>query len=110
MFLGGCETYANDPLLLCPVNLYNDQWYTVCADGFGQQEADVVCRELDHGDVTQFTFVARNSTDYPISPQSYNCEGNESSLCACHSVQTTCPSGLIVHIQCKQPGNISLEY
>ena len=104
MYLDGCEAHVQNPLDLEILNIYDGSWYTLCAEGFAEEVGKVVCRELDHGDFLQHTTHDILSTDYPISPVSYTCNGEENSICDCEPIQTSCNSDQIVSIQCTPPG------
>ncbi|XP_078610727.1 scavenger receptor cysteine-rich domain-containing group B protein-like isoform X2 [Branchiostoma floridae x Branchiostoma japonicum] len=63
---------------------YNGQWGTVCDDGFGWQEARVVCRELGFFDYKTYFHLAHFGPGTgPIWMDGLNCNGYESSLQYC---------------------------
>ncbi|XP_078695273.1 scavenger receptor cysteine-rich domain-containing protein DMBT1-like [Branchiostoma floridae x Branchiostoma belcheri] len=63
---------------------YNGQWGTVCDDGFGWQEARVICRELGFSDYSTYYYRAYyGQGSGPIWMDNLNCNGYESSLQYC---------------------------
>ncbi|XP_078695030.1 scavenger receptor cysteine-rich domain-containing protein DMBT1-like [Branchiostoma floridae x Branchiostoma belcheri] len=63
---------------------YNGQWGTVCHDGFGLNEANVVCRELGFDLVGTYYYNAYyGQGSGPIWMDDLNCYGSESSLQYC---------------------------
>eukprot|EP00058_Branchiostoma_floridae_P007725 XP_002593213.1 hypothetical protein BRAFLDRAFT_120139 [Branchiostoma floridae] len=60
---------------------YNGQWGTVCNDGFGWEEARVVCRELGFSNYYTYTYYGLGSG--PIWMDDLDCSGSESSLQYC---------------------------
>ncbi|XP_066266318.1 deleted in malignant brain tumors 1 protein-like [Branchiostoma lanceolatum] len=62
---------------------YNGQWGTVCDDGFGWQEARVVCRELGFSDYNTVFSAYYFPGSGPIWLDNLDCSGTESSLQYC---------------------------
>lgn len=62
--------------------LYNDEWGTVCDDGFDSRDADVVCHQLGHmsGEAVYYEFGPGTGT---IWMDDVNCDGGESELGHC---------------------------
>ena len=106
MCLGGCETRLIYPETLQPVRLYVNKWYSLCADQFTQETANIICKENHDSQAYTYSYVNYQPSDYPIYPYYYQCDGTEHSVCACREFQQTCSSNQIVHIQCKSPGKI----
>ena len=53
--------------------------------------------------------------EFSIYPYTHICTGNEKSLCECNSVEPgtdseSCPSGMVVAIQCTAPGMLPIVY
>ncbi|XP_071506652.1 scavenger receptor cysteine-rich domain-containing group B protein-like [Diadema antillarum] len=61
---------------------HNNEWGTVCDDGWGQEEAEVVCRQLGLGDVIYFSESFGAGTG-PIHLDDVSCVGTESRLSYC---------------------------
>ncbi len=80
--------------------LYGSTWYTVCDAVFDQQDAEVVCRELDCGVPVQVLGAAAfDKGDTQMWTQEIQCRGNESSI-------RLCPTSK--NIQCSQDNNVEL--
>ena len=68
---------------------FNSAWGTVCDSGFGEDEAEVVCRQLDsqfgyaHDGSTPFRGAAFGEGVGPIFLDNLGCSGNEGELSAC---------------------------
>lgn len=79
---------------------YNGNWGQVCAEGFDQQEAEVVCSQLGNPGST-----LRNG-DFGIAPEpivitNVDCAGTESSLLSCSFYDTNyCPT-VIAAVDCS---------
>uniref|UniRef100_A0A8C2EAL5 SRCR domain-containing protein n=1 Tax=Cyprinus carpio TaxID=7962 RepID=A0A8C2EAL5_CYPCA len=64
--------------------LQGNTWYTVCAAVFDQQDAEVVCRELDCGAPVQVLGAAAfGKGDTQMWTQEIQCRGNESHIRHC---------------------------
>ena len=61
---------------------HNQQWGTVCDDGFGMTEANVVCRELGYSGASRVDTLVASGSD-PIWMDNVGCTGAESSLLLC---------------------------
>ena len=106
--IDGCETfipYADEYPVV--VQFYNlESWYTLSADGFTQEIANMICRENNHAQGAM-NFITRNrsSEDYPIFPYKHLCGGVYETLCECPFGEN--PTGdQIVMIQCHPQGNL----
>ncbi|XP_052410190.1 scavenger receptor cysteine-rich type 1 protein M130-like [Carassius gibelio] len=65
---------------------YGNTWYTVCDAAFDQQNAEVVCRELDCGAPVQVLGAAAlDKGDTQMWTQEIQCRGNESQIHICPS-------------------------
>uniref|UniRef100_A0A8C1S5V6 SRCR domain-containing protein n=1 Tax=Cyprinus carpio TaxID=7962 RepID=A0A8C1S5V6_CYPCA len=83
---------------------HGNTWYTVCDTVFDQQDAEVVCRELDCGAPVQVLGAAAfNKGDTQMWTQEIQCRGNESyiSFCPTSSFKHNCTHenaiGLLCH-------------
>uniref|UniRef100_A0A672KKR2 Si:dkey-21h14.10 n=1 Tax=Sinocyclocheilus grahami TaxID=75366 RepID=A0A672KKR2_SINGR len=63
---------------------HGNTWYTVCAAAFDQQDAEVVCRELDCGAPVQVLGAAAfDKGDTQMWTQEIQCSGNEYQFALC---------------------------
>ncbi|XP_051814197.1 scavenger receptor cysteine-rich type 1 protein M160-like [Acanthochromis polyacanthus] len=85
----------------------NQVWSSVCSDGFDQQDAEVVCRELGCGSPSGF-----KEELYGEAPEwipEFRCGGHESALLHCErSDRDTCSPGTTVTLTCSDPGRVRL--
>ncbi|KAL0195656.1 hypothetical protein M9458_009228, partial [Cirrhinus mrigala] len=64
--------------------LHNQTWMSVCDAAFDQQDAEVVCRELDCGAPVQVLGAAAvGKGDTQMWTQEIQCRGNESQIHFC---------------------------
>nr|XP_021327210.1 deleted in malignant brain tumors 1 protein-like [Danio rerio] len=63
--------------------LHNQTWMSVCDAAFDQQDAEVVCRELDCGAPVQVLRAAADNRDAQMWTQEIHCRGNESQIHLC---------------------------
>ena len=74
---------------------FNSAWGTVCDNGFGEDEAEVVCRQLDsqygyaHDGFASFRGAAFGEGDGPIFMDNLGCSGNEGKLSTCPTFSET---------------------
>ncbi|KAK7916764.1 hypothetical protein WMY93_012525 [Mugilogobius chulae] len=68
--------------------LVDQMWSSVCAEDFGQTEAEVVCRELDCGGVSELQRAL--FTEGSAVGRSFHCNGAETALKDCESSETRC--------------------
>ena len=102
--IDGCETLLRNPEYIEAVQIYVDQWYSLCEDNFTQQTADIICRENHDSNASRYTFLPIQPSNHPIYPFYFQCEGNEDSICACEMIPHACSSPLIVYVECRKPG------
>ena len=110
--LGDCEVHApridHDYHI---VEFFEDgERYYICADGFTDESADVVCRDTVHTSALGFRNVSElqippNTKIYPIRR---TCVGTEASLCNCSIAGEGCPSESVVEVQCGKPGTLAM--
>ncbi|XP_067321104.1 deleted in malignant brain tumors 1 protein-like isoform X2 [Anolis sagrei] len=85
--------------------LHNQQWGTVCDSGWDARDAQVVCRELNCGDVsTAFGGVRYGQGSGLIWLENVNCTGEETSLAACPKSpwgKHSCNHSQDVSVQCS---------
>uniref|UniRef100_A0A8C1JRE3 SRCR domain-containing protein n=1 Tax=Cyprinus carpio TaxID=7962 RepID=A0A8C1JRE3_CYPCA len=80
--------------------LHNQMWKSVCDAAFDQQDAEVVCRELDCGAPVQVLGAdAFGKGDTQMWTQEIQCRGNESFILLCPTSHD---------IQCSQENNAAL--
>ncbi|XP_051813982.1 CD5 antigen-like [Acanthochromis polyacanthus] len=86
----------------------NQVWSSVCSDGFDQQDAEVVCRELGCGSPSGF-----KEELYGEAPEwipEFRCGGHESALLHCErSDRDTCSPGTTVTLTCSDSDDVRLE-
>ncbi|XP_055016254.1 CD5 antigen-like, partial [Boleophthalmus pectinirostris] len=71
------------------LEVHTDQlWSSVCAEGFGQTEAEIICRELDCGGVSDLQGAL--ITEGSVVGRSFHCSGAEAALKDCESSETLC--------------------
>ncbi|XP_067248162.1 scavenger receptor cysteine-rich type 1 protein M130-like [Chanodichthys erythropterus] len=82
--------------------LDNQTWVSVCAAAFDQQDAEVVCRELDCGAPVQVLGEnAFGKVDAQMWTQEIQCRGNETQI-------HLCPTSPLVKSNCLHEHNIGL--
>uniref|UniRef100_A0A3B3DX58 SRCR domain-containing protein n=1 Tax=Oryzias melastigma TaxID=30732 RepID=A0A3B3DX58_ORYME len=82
----------------------NNSWSIVCEDDFDQQDAEVVCRELDCGAPSFLQGALYGETEAPEWSRDFLCEGHESALLHCKSSSSSqkfCSSGKAVELTCS---------
>ena len=86
------------------------QWGTICADGFGLYEGDVICRQLGYDHLIN---VLSKQSFSPILLFDFQCEGDKYSASKCKFVyptsqQNRCIGGQAAGVKCgsqkQQPG------
>ncbi|XP_010783836.1 scavenger receptor cysteine-rich type 1 protein M130-like [Notothenia coriiceps] len=63
----------------------NPSWFSVCEADFDQQDAEVVCRDLDCGAPSVLQGVPYGEKEGPMSTKEFQCGGHESALLNCSS-------------------------
>ncbi|XP_047451072.1 scavenger receptor cysteine-rich type 1 protein M130-like isoform X2 [Mugil cephalus] len=84
-------------------------WFSVSEDGFDQQDAEVVCRELGCGPPS--VLQGALFTGGPVWRKGFECEGTESALQACNiSAPDRTPSSAnrSVQLTCSDPNSLRL--
>ncbi|XP_042578550.1 scavenger receptor cysteine-rich type 1 protein M130-like [Cyprinus carpio] len=84
--------------------LHDQTWMSVCDAVFDQQDAEVVCRELDCGAPVQVLGAAAfDKGDTQMLTQEIQCRGNEShiSFCSISSLKHNCTFDNIVGLICS---------
>uniref|UniRef100_A0A672KR37 Si:dkey-21h14.12 n=1 Tax=Sinocyclocheilus grahami TaxID=75366 RepID=A0A672KR37_SINGR len=98
-----CSSKLADGPHLCSGRLevlYGNTWYTVCADAFDQQDAEVVCRELDCGAPVQVLGAAAfGKGDAQMWTQEIQCREDEATIRLCPTSND---------IKCSQDNNVGL--
>ncbi|XP_068589893.1 CD5 antigen-like [Cebidichthys violaceus] len=87
-------------------NQSNQWWSSVCEDDFDQQDAEVVCRELDCGAPSVLQGALYGEVEAPIWTKEFQCGGHESALLDCRrsgSDRNTCSPGKAVGLTCSEP-------
>ena len=91
------------------VQIFNgSQWVRVCDDGWGNNEAGVVCRQLGFGSsgTIRDRHIRGSRRNEAIVPTSYSCSGNESMLlnCSLRGIQPSdCDRYENVEVECRAP-------
>ncbi|KAL0195647.1 hypothetical protein M9458_009219, partial [Cirrhinus mrigala] len=83
--------------------LHNHTWMSVCDAAFDQQDAEVVCRELDCGAPVQVLGAAAfGKGDAHMWTQEIQCRGNESQMhfCPVSSQKHNCSHDDCLWLQC----------
>ncbi|KAL0153183.1 hypothetical protein M9458_051510, partial [Cirrhinus mrigala] len=92
--------------------LHNQTWMSVCDAAFDQQDAEVVCRELDCGAPVQVLGAAAfDKGDTQMWTQEIQCRGNESQIHLCPtspSVKHSCFHKYNVELMCADRVNVRL--
>ncbi|XP_075967742.1 scavenger receptor cysteine-rich type 1 protein M130-like isoform X2 [Anarhichas minor] len=84
----------------------NQWWSSVCEDDFDQQDAEVVCRELDCGAPSVLQGALYGEVEAPMWTKEFQCGGHESALLDCRSSgsdRNTCSPGKAVGLTCSEP-------
>ncbi|XP_053197802.1 scavenger receptor cysteine-rich type 1 protein M130-like [Scomber japonicus] len=79
-------------------------WSSVCEADFDQQDAEVVCRELDCGAPSVLQGALYGEVEAPMWTKEFQCGGHESALLDCRrsdSARRTCSPGKAVGLTCS---------
>nr|XP_033952320.1 scavenger receptor cysteine-rich type 1 protein M130-like [Pseudochaenichthys georgianus] len=82
----------------------NPSWSSVCEADFDQQDAEVVCRDLDCGAPSVLQGAPYEEKEAPMSTKEFQCGGHESALLDCRSSgsdRNTCSPGRAVSLTCS---------
>ncbi|XP_074492679.1 scavenger receptor cysteine-rich type 1 protein M130-like isoform X4 [Sebastes fasciatus] len=86
-------------------NQSNQGWSSVCEADFDQQDAEVVCRELDCGAPSVLQGALYGEVEDPMWTKEFQCGGNESALLDCRSSDSdrnSCSPGKAVGLTCSE--------
>ncbi|KAI6659568.1 hypothetical protein LOD99_14491 [Oopsacas minuta] len=89
-------------------------WNYICSNGLNQYAAIKLCKDNGYTGLREIGSVSVNNTtsNYPISPYRYECDGYESNntLCDCTVTQQDCETDKIATVECYTPeeGNLRL--
>ncbi|KAM9385882.1 scavenger receptor cysteine-rich type 1 protein M130-like [Pholidichthys leucotaenia] len=89
----------------------NQGWSSVCDSDFGQQDAEVVCRDLGCGAPSVFQGALYGDMEAPLWTKEFQCGGNESTVRDCKSsssAQSSCSPGKAVGLTCSDPTDVRL--
>ena len=83
---------------------FGDRWGAVCDDGFGQEEADVACRQLGYPEAETYVRDTGWSSSLPIWLDDVVCDGTEDRLVECSRTDWgshNCSHAEHVRVRCK---------
>ncbi|XP_041825302.1 scavenger receptor cysteine-rich type 1 protein M130-like isoform X1 [Melanotaenia boesemani] len=86
-------------------------WSSVCEADFDQQDAEVVCRELDCGPPSVLQGALYGEGEAPMWTKEFQCGGHESALLDCRSSDSdrnTCSPGRAARLTCSDPDDVRL--
>ncbi|XP_070783535.1 scavenger receptor cysteine-rich type 1 protein M130-like [Enoplosus armatus] len=87
-------------------NQSDQSWSSVCEDGFDQQDAEVVCRELGCGAPSVLQGALYGEVEGLMWTENFQCGGHESALLDCRSsgsASNNCSAGKAVGLTCSEP-------
>ena len=80
----------------------NGEWGTVCDDGFGSEEGEIICRQLGLGRLVEvYSFARFGEGGGPIHFDDLQCDGTESQISYCKN------NGVGVH-NCRHGEDVSV--
>ena len=83
---------------------FDKSWVSVCEVDFDQQDAEVLCRELNCGPPSALQGALYGEVASPRLTKEFRCEGNESALLDCRtsdSTRNTCSPDKTVALTCS---------
>ncbi|KAL6467293.1 hypothetical protein MHYP_G00250970 [Metynnis hypsauchen] len=89
----------------------HQSWTSVCEADFDQQDAEVVCREMDCGTPLTLQGALFGEEEHPFGTNQFQCEGSENRLLTCSTSdkeEHTCTSGSAVELTCSGPDDVRL--
>ncbi|XP_039681350.1 scavenger receptor cysteine-rich type 1 protein M130-like [Perca fluviatilis] len=92
-------------------NQSSQRWSSVCEDDIDQQDAEVVCRELDCEAPSVLQGALYGEVEAPMRTKEFQCGGHESALLDCRSSgsdRNTCSPGKAVGLTCSEPNAVRL--
>ena len=109
----GCVTYLLEyGNSIHEVAVFNEgQFNYICGAGLTAEAGRVLCLEKGyHGVKLIRRNMATDSTrNFSVLQASYDCDGNESSLCECNVTNTTCDTSEIAAVECYLPGECNVQ-
>ena len=82
----------------------NQSWVPVCEGDFDQQDAEVVCRQLNCGAPSVLQGALYGEGKAPMSTKEFQCEGSETALQDCRtsdSTRNTCSPDKTIGLTCS---------
>ena len=87
----------------------NDQWGTICDDGWSKQDADVACRQLGFSESLMAVHGSYyGAGDGEILLDEVACTGQESSLLSCNNGTIDCSHGKGAGVVCLSKQSVAM--
>ncbi|KAI4903140.1 hypothetical protein NFI96_013033 [Prochilodus magdalenae] len=90
----------------------HQSWTAVCEADFDQQDAEVVCRELNCGPPLTLQGALYGEGKLPFGTKEFQCNGTENHLLSCSTSEkkkkNTCTRGSAVGLTCSEPDDVRL--
>ncbi|XP_036439713.1 deleted in malignant brain tumors 1 protein-like [Colossoma macropomum] len=89
----------------------HQSWTSVCESDFDQQDAEVVCRELDCATPLTLQGALFGEGEHPFGTKQFQCKGSENRLLTCSTSdreENTCTPGKAVSLTCSGPDDVRL--